>query len=131
MYIKIKITLQAAAVREIFLLFNGKTLLSDVPWIVRQECCMRVARSRFCNKIAGTVLQNIHRIELFCNMLQIFWIPGCNCNRLQLLSQNSFEDDDLPVQVKKKRMCSHGFRQELRTFQPNQPVKTCFWTLGN
>ena len=43
-------------------------------------------------------------------------IPGYKCNRLQLLSQNSFEDDDLPVQVK-KRMCSHGFRQELRTFQ--------------
>ena len=43
------------------------------------------------------------------------WLqPNC----LQLLSQNSFEDDDLPMQVK-KRMCSHGFRQELRTFQPN------------
>ena len=28
------------------------------------------------------------------------------------------EDDDLPVQVK-NRTCSHGFRQELCTFQPN------------
>ena len=65
MYIKIKITLQAAAACETFLLFNGKTLLSDVPWIVRPECCMRVPRGRLCNKIAGTVLQNIHRIEPF------------------------------------------------------------------
>ena len=86
------------------LYFAGKTLLSDVTGIVRPECCMRVARGRFCNKIAGTVLQNI---------------PGYKCNRLQLLSQNSFEDDDLPVQVKKAHVCSHGFRQELHTFQPN------------
>ena len=52
-------------------------------------------------------------------MLQTLRIPGCKCIRLQLLSKNSFEDDDLPVQVKEKHMCSHGFRQELRTFQPN------------
>ena len=65
--------------------FTGKTLLSDVAGIVRPECCMRVARGRFCNKTAGQVWQNI---------------PGYTCNRLQLLSQNSFEDDDLSVQVK-------------------------------
>ena len=52
-------------------------------------------------------------------MLQILGIPVYKCNRLRLLSQNSFEDDDLPVQVKEKRMCSHGFRQELRAFQPS------------
>ena len=43
--------------------FTGKKLLSDVAGIVRPECCMRVARGRFCNKVAGTVLQIIHRIE--------------------------------------------------------------------
>ena len=51
-------------------------------------------------------------------MLQILGIPGYTWNRIRLLSQNSFEDDELPVQVK-NRMCSHGFRHELRTFQPN------------
>ena len=65
--------------------FTGKTLFSDVAAIVRPECCMCVARGRFCNKIAGQVWQNI---------------PGYTSNRLQLLSQNSFEDDDLSVQVK-------------------------------
>ena len=45
-------------------------------------------------------------------------IPGYMCNRLRLLSQNSFEDDELPVQVK-NRICSHCFRHELRTFQRN------------
>ena len=84
--------------------FTGNTLLSDVAGIVRPECCTRVARGRFCNKIAGKVLQNIHRIELFCNMLQILGIPGYKCNRLRVLSQNSFEDDDLPVQVKKSHV---------------------------
>ena len=54
----------------------------------------------------------------FCNMLQILGTPGYTCNRLRLLLQNSFEDDELPVQVK-NCMCSHGFRHELRTFQPN------------
>ena len=81
--------------------FTGKTLLSDVPWIVTPECYMRVASA---TKSLGQCCR------IFIE------IPGYKCNRLQLLSQNSFEDDDLPVQVK-KRMCSHGFRQELRTFQ--------------
>ena len=61
-------------------------------------------------------------------MLQILGIPGYKCNRLRLLQQNSFEDGDLPVQVK-KRMCSHGFRQELHFSRA--PFKTSFWTLGN
>ena len=37
---------------------------------------------------------------------------------LTSVAEQGFEDDDLPVQVK-NRMCSHGLRQELRTFQPN------------
>ena len=66
--------------------FIGKTLPSDVAEIVRPKCCMCVDRGRpLCKKIAGPVWQNI---------------PGYTCNRLQLLSQNSFEDDDLSVQVK-------------------------------
>ena len=36
MCIKLKITLQAAAACETFY-FTGKTLLSDVPWIVRPD----------------------------------------------------------------------------------------------
>ena len=47
--------------------FTGKTLLSDVPWIVRPEYCMHVARGRFCNKIAGTVCC---RIFIESNFLQ-------------------------------------------------------------
>ena len=85
---------------------------------MRPECCTRAARGRFCNEIAGTMLQNIHRIEPFRNMLQILGTPGYTCNRLRLLSQNCFEGGELPVQ-EENRMCSHGFRHELRTFQPN------------
>ena len=45
--------------------FAGNTLLSDVAGIVRPVCCTLVAMGRFCNKIPRTVLQNVHRIELF------------------------------------------------------------------
>ena len=57
--------------------FTGKTLLSDVAGVVRPECCMRVATGRFCNKIAATVLQNIHRIELLQYAADIgdTWLP--------------------------------------------------------
>ena len=41
-------------------------------------------------------------------MLQVLGTPGYTCNHLRLLSQNSFEDVELPLQVKNLR-CSHGF----------------------
>ena len=84
---------------------------------MRLECCTRVARGRFCNKSLGQCCRIF--IELnFYNMLQILGIPGYTCNRLRFLSQNSFEGDELPVQLK-NRMCSRGFRHEMGTFQPN------------
>ena len=49
----------------------------------------RVARVRFCNKIAETMLQNIHSIY---NMLQILGTPGYTYKRHRLLSKNSLED---------------------------------------
>ena len=81
---------------------TGNTIvLFDVAGIVKPEFCS-------CGQghgIAGTMLKNIHRIKL----LQILGIPGYTCNHLRLLSQNSFEDVELPVQVKNRR-CSHGFK---------------------
>ena len=41
-------------------------------------------------------------------MLQILGIPGYTCNLLWLLSQNRFEDVELPVRVENHR-CNNGF----------------------
>ena len=46
---------------------NTLLLLFDVTVIMKPEG-KTVARDKFCDKIAGTVLQNIHRIELFADM---------------------------------------------------------------
>ena len=51
-------------------------------------CVARVAKVRF-NKIAETMLQNIHSV---CNMLQILGTSGYMCKRHRLLSKNSLED---------------------------------------
>ena len=78
------------------------------------ECCRdyqgvaRVARVRFCNKIAETMLQNIHWI---CKMLRILGTPGHASNRHRLLSQNGLEDAQFPVRVENRRRSS-GFRIE-------------------
>ena len=42
-------------------------------------------------------------------MLQILGTPGYTCNRLRLLSQNSFEDVKLSVRVDNCR-CSRGLK---------------------
>ena len=79
---------------EIFTRTGDTTFLSDVAGIVKPECC------RLCNKIAGTVLQNIHRTELFATCCR-YW------GHLATLSQNRLEDVKLAVRVENRR-CSHG-----------------------
>ena len=49
---------------------GNTTLPSDVAGTVKPERTS-VARGRFCDKIAGTMLQNIHRIELFATFFSI------------------------------------------------------------
>ena len=45
---------------------TGSTILpSDVAGMVKPADVACVARDRFCNKISGTMLQNIQRMELF------------------------------------------------------------------
>ena len=83
---------------------DNTTLLSDVAGTVKPECCT-CSQGRFCNKIAGTMLQNIHGIELFA---MILGTRGYTCNRSRLLSQNSFEDVELPVRAENCRY-SQGF----------------------
>ena len=64
-------------------------------------------------------LGQCNRIFIELNFLQHAADIGNTWLQVQPPStQNSFENDDLPVQVKNP-MCSHGFRQELHTFQPN------------
>ena len=69
---------------------------------------LHVLMGRFCNKIAETVLQNIHRIEFLQHVADIGTI-GYWCNHLRLLSQNSFEDVKLPVRVENCRR-SHSLK---------------------
>ena len=64
---------------------------------------VRVARGRFCDKITGTMLQNIHRIELFVTCCR-YW-----GHLATLLLQNSFEEVELPVRIENRR-CSYGFK---------------------
>ena len=91
----------------IFYITGGTFLLALAlqHFFANPECCT-VARGRICNKIVGTMLQNTHRIELFATFCR-YW--GYTCNRVRLLSQNRFEDVELPVRVENRR-CSHGFR---------------------
>ena len=96
---------------DIFTRTGNVTLLSDIAVIVKQECCR-------CSQ--GMVLQqnrwnNVAEYSLnwaFCSIVQILGIPGYVCNRFRLLSQNSFEDVELPVRVENRR-CSHGFKRKL------------------
>ena len=72
---------------EIFTPMGNVTLLSDVAGIyLSNQNAACVVRSRFCNKIAKTMLQNIDRIELF-ETCDRYWtyLAGYTCN-LQLSS---------------------------------------------
>ena len=95
--------------------FTGKTLLSDLPWIVRPECCMRCScgqRYVLEQNRWDSVAENSSNWT-FCNMLQIL----------------GFEDDDLPVQVKKSACVATALDKDCVHFS-RTPFKTCFWTLG-
>ena len=98
--------------------FTSETLLSDVARIARPECCMRGARGRFCNKISGTVLQNIHAIELFATCCRYWGYLATNATAFDFCRRTALRMTICQCKLK-KRICSHGFRQELCTFQPN------------
>ena len=85
------------------------TRLSDVAGIVKTEG-VRVAWEKLCNKIAGTMLQNIHRTEPFRNILQTLDFTGYTCNCPRLWSQNIFEDVKLPLRAENHRCSSHCFK---------------------
>ena len=87
---------------------HKKTFLSDVAGIVKPECftCIRVT---FCNEIAGTMLQNIHQIELFAICCR-YW-GHLEWTLATSVSQNSFEGVKLPVRVENCR-CSHSFKAD-------------------
>ena len=80
---------------------------------MRRECCTRVARDRFCNKIGGTVLQNIHRFELFATCCRYWGYLATSATAFDFCRRTALR------MTIKNHTCSHGFRQELRTFQPS------------
>ena len=70
---------------------GNTTFLFVVAESMEPERCA-CSHGQACNKVAGTFLQNIHRRELFANILQILVVTGEMWNRLQVLSCNGFDD---------------------------------------
>ena len=93
---------------DMFTRIGNTTILFGVAAIVKQERCTCIARHMLCHKFTETMLQNIHRIEFLCKMLRILMVTSYTGNHVPLLSQNSFKDVELPVQIQNHR-CSHGF----------------------